>query len=78
MKTYFILLPVLGKAETSAYLQVNSGSVGSYINHGKNEFIFDLALCLCLKQFAEITILKEFGLQFIRSVCILHKNWHFS
>ena len=33
----FILFPVLGKAETSAYLQVNSGSVGSYINHGKNE-----------------------------------------
>ena len=26
---------MLGKAEASAYLQVNSGSVGTYINHGK-------------------------------------------
>ena len=33
------LLPVLGKAEASAYLQVNSGSVGSYINHGKKNLI---------------------------------------
>ena len=59
---------MLGKAEASAYLQVNSGSVGSYINHGKKNLIKE-AVTSVLRDILPTSLQNAF--EFIQKITLM-------